>query len=443
MSSHLATILCLVFICYLFWMDKKESIGQSHALWIPVVWMFLAGSRTLSQWFALGTVIDPLEAYSEGSPLDRDIYLVLIIVGIIVLLLRKPDWNQLLSRNKWLWLYFAFCLFSILWSDESFVSFKRWVKALGTVVMVLIIMTDNRPNDALGTCMRRLSFLLIPLSVLFIRYYPEYGRSYHLHQVMYTGVAYSKNTLGQLCLLSGVYFSWCLLHRRGHELKTGGYRRIIIDVFFVAMTAWVLYYANSATSLACLIIVISFFAVGKMHVFVQKPNALLTTFIISLAFIGMLEYLFDLRNLIITALGRESDLTSRLPMWEMLLSWDINPWIGVGYESFWSGDRLLAIWQEWPWIIQAHNGYLDVYLNIGLTGLAMIMIAVAIGLTKAIKHTKYDHAAGMLKIALIITALLYNWTEAAIKPIGNMMMLLLIGILDLELNHNTKGSQSR
>lgn len=439
MSAKLATFICIILICYLFWMDRKESSGQSHALWLPIFWMFLAGSRTVSQWLALGTAIDPLEAYSEGTPLDRDIYLVLIIVGIIVLLRRKPDWNQLLSRNKWLWLYFVFCLMSILWSDETFVSFKRWVKALGTVVMVLIIMTDKRPYDALGVCIRRLSYLLIPLSILFIRYYPELGRSYHMGTVMYSGVAYSKNTLGQLCLLSGIYFSWCLLLRRGYELNTGGYRRILIDLIFISLTIWVLYYANSATSLACLIAVVCFLIVSRLKIFTENPKALVTLSIMIGVIVCVMEYFFDLSKLVISGLGRNTDLTSRLPMWELLLSWDINPWIGVGYENFWSGDRLIAIWQEWPSIIQAHNGYLDLYLNIGIIGLALILISIASGLKSALFHATYDHAGGMLKVALIVAAVLYNWTEAAIKPIGNMAMMMLIGILDLRENHNTKG----
>lgn len=431
MSALIATLICLIFIFYLFWMERRESRDQSPALWIPIVWMILATSRSVSQWLGMDAATDPLAAYADGSPLDRAVYLALIIVGIIVLLSRKPDWNAILTRNKWLWLYFAFCLISILWSDEALVSFKRWVKALGTVVMVLIIMTDNRPYDALGVCLRRLSFILIPLSILFIRYYPEYGRAYHFDQVMYTGVATSKNTLGQLCLVSGIYFSWCLLLARSNEYRAGGYRRMLFDVLFISMTVWVLYNANSATSLLCLIIGICLFVVGKMPVFVQKPNRLLALFLVACVFFGLLEYLFDLNNLIIGGLGRETDLTTRVPLWSMLLAWDINPWIGTGYENFWSGERMLAIWKEWPGIIQAHNGYLDVYLNVGLIGLSLILITIAIGLRNAIIQTKCDHAVGVLKLTLIVVAILYNWTEAAIKPISNIMMLMVIGILDL------------
>ena len=46
--------------------------------------------------------------------------------------------------------------------------------------MVLVILTEKRPYEAVGVILRRLAFLLLPLSVLFIRYYPDLGREYIL-----------------------------------------------------------------------------------------------------------------------------------------------------------------------------------------------------------------------------------------------------------------------
>jgi len=77
--------------------------------------------------------------------------------------------------------------------------------------MALVILTERRPYEALGFVMRRLAFVLMPLSVLFIRFYPELGRQYHQGIPMLTGVAFSKNSLGQLCMLLGIYFCWELL----------------------------------------------------------------------------------------------------------------------------------------------------------------------------------------------------------------------------------------
>src|SRR4051812_3288885 len=141
--------------------------------------MFLAGSRWVSSWFRLSGPLSSVDAYAEGSPVDRAVFFALIIWGVIVLARRSLNWSGLMRRNIWIVLYLSFCLASVVWTDEPFILVKRWIKDLGNPIMALIILTETRPYVAVGTTLRRLAFLLLPLSVMFIRYYPDLGRSYH------------------------------------------------------------------------------------------------------------------------------------------------------------------------------------------------------------------------------------------------------------------------
>jgi O-antigen ligase len=121
-------------------------------------------------------------------------------------------------------------------------------------------------------------------------------------------------------------------------------------------------------------------------------------------------------------------------MWEMLLKMAPNPWIGTGYESFWSGDRLSEIWARMghtTGFIQAHNGYIDTYLNLGIIGVSLIVIAIVVGLVRARQQLEHQYAYAVLRIALILVAVAYNYTEAAFKPVNNVFVLLLIGILEV------------
>jgi hypothetical protein len=52
---------------------------------------------------------------------------------------------------------------------------KRWVKDLWNPIMALVILTERRPYEAVGVVLRRLNLLLLPLSILFIKYYLELG----------------------------------------------------------------------------------------------------------------------------------------------------------------------------------------------------------------------------------------------------------------------------
>jgi exopolysaccharide production protein ExoQ len=167
MPSQFAALICFLFIFSLFWIDLKKSQTGSRALWIPFIWMFLAGSRYISQWLNLGSSIETGDAYLEGSPVDRAIFLVLILAGIMVLARRRLQWSKLLTNNWGVWLFFIFGAISIGWSDYPDVSFKRLIKTLGTVCMALVILTEERPYEAIGIVLRRLAFILLPLSVLF------------------------------------------------------------------------------------------------------------------------------------------------------------------------------------------------------------------------------------------------------------------------------------
>ena len=71
---QLATLVCIFFILYLFWSDMREDPDTSNAVWIPLIWMFLAGSRYLSQWLDLGGGVNPFQVYQEGSPIDSAVF---------------------------------------------------------------------------------------------------------------------------------------------------------------------------------------------------------------------------------------------------------------------------------------------------------------------------------------------------------------------------------
>ena len=86
---------------------------------------------------------------------------------------------SLIAANWPIACYFLFCLMSVVWSDFPDVSIKRWIKATGDVVMTLVVITDPQPLVALRRLFSRVGFLLLPLSALFIKYYPELGRGYN------------------------------------------------------------------------------------------------------------------------------------------------------------------------------------------------------------------------------------------------------------------------
>lgn len=430
MPPQIALLISICLIIYLFRIDAKRSEGVSNAIWIPFIWMFIAGSRHVSQWFILG----PPSSIVDGSPIDRVVFTILIIAGVLILLRRRIDWNFFLIKNSWVWLYFVFGVISFFWSEYPFVSFKRWNKALGTLVMALVIMTEERPYDAIGIIIRRLSFIFLPLSIVFVKYYPHLGRQYHMYSgtQMFTGVATQKNGLGEICLIVGIYFFWSILASRMNKFDSVKRSPYPVYLIILPCWAWLFYIVDSVTSLVCFFIAIGIFLVARMPAVAQQPKSLIKICLLFIAFIGIFEFVFDMKDTAIAALGRRPDLTTRVPMWEDMMSMVEDPIVGYGYESFWLGPRLQYMREKWGMEHQAHNGYLEMYLNMGIIGIIFILGWIVSGLRKVHRQLDIDPPIGVLGFCLIVVIAIYNWTEATFFGYNNLWLLLFLAVINLK-----------
>ena len=164
---------------FLFWKLIQKDIaarpGLSSAIWIPTFWVAIQLSRPLSMWLNFGGG----EGGSlEGSPLDRLFYFGMIFAALVVLSRRGVAWNKIFSQNWPIFLFYSYFLISIIWAPNSFVSFKRWFKEVGNVWIALVILTEENPKEAFRAVFVRCAYVLIPLSIVFLRYFPDLGRRY-------------------------------------------------------------------------------------------------------------------------------------------------------------------------------------------------------------------------------------------------------------------------
>ena len=425
-----ATILCVILIVYLFTVDRKRSAGVSNATWIPFIWLLFATSRPISfwlnYWFHIGSYGGG--SVEEGNAIERLFLTVLIIAGILVLRNRKVNWQELLAKNVWIWVFFAFAAISLSWSDYPFIALKRWFKTLGTIIMALVILTEEKPYEALCFILQRIAYVHLPLSVLFIKYYPGLGRVYHgTGAAIYAGVTNYKNSLGFLCMISCIYFVWNLLLNRWRETAARQNLHYSIYLIMLPMIAWLLYRSNSATAIACLAVAIVLLIVARQGEFARYPGRIMALGAVVIFLYVILEYVLvaDINNFMISLLGRRPDLTTRVPMWEEILSMVKNPVVGYGFESFWLGNRADIIEQHWGIGIQAHNGYLDMYMNLGYIGSFMSLAYILAGLKKIYHFFFKDYPNAILRLCFAIVFILSNWTENTFH-MGNYMWLLLI-----------------
>jgi O-antigen ligase len=429
MPPSLAAVACGLLILMLFLLDWDPKARVSSALWIPVVWLSITASRPVALWLGVDM---PAEEFItvEGNPLDARVFAGLLAAGLMVLIVRGRSAERLLRENGPLLAFLLYCLLSVFWSDYPMVTFKRWTKAFGDVVMVWIVLTDPEPTAAIKRLLARTGFLLIPVSILLIKYYPSMGRGYSpwTGAIQNTGAATQKNGLGVICLLFGLAFLWYLLEafQRGERVRT--IKPLIAHGATLAMAVWLFWMGDSATSIACFLMGGGLMVIAGRQTFARRP-AMLHTLVGTVLAVILYGLFLNPGAGLVEAVGRDSTLTGRTALWDMVLSMTVSPWFGAGYESFWLGERLEKIWQaNWWHPNQAHNGYIEVYLDLGWVGLALLALVIGSGYRNIVRALRWDPGAARLKLAFFAVAVAYNLTEHAFRDLHPLWIALLLAV---------------
>lgn len=419
MSPSIATAVTLAGVLFLLRFESGRRQDLRPAIWLPVLWLGITGSRFVSQWLDLqaGGGVN----FSEGSLLDAVYFLVLMCAGACVLARRGLRLGDVLRANAWMALFLAYGLLSVAWSDDPFIALKRWVKVMGHPIMALVVLSDPDPLAALRVLFKRLAYLLLPTSLLFIKYLPEYGRAFDPWSglPLNVGVMLTKNDLGYVCMVLGLFFIWNVLYLRH---KVGTPRRVretVLSLGFVFLALWLLKLADSKTSLACLMAGAAVM-LGLGTGLVSKRH-FGTWVVLAGLLLLWLESVFDLYHAALALLGRNPTLTDRTIIWDTVLEMQDQPLFGFGFESFWLGDRLEKLWSAYWWLpTQAHNGYIEIYLHLGAVGVALLLAVILSAFRNIARRFESDFLLARLQMALLFAILLFNYTEAGFKAVHFM-----------------------
>jgi O-antigen ligase len=405
----------------LFALDRNPQIRTSKALWIPVLWVILV---VTTEWWA-PVPVDTYNKFVEPNPTERNVFAGLLAIALIVLFQRGRSVRKLLRANVPVVCFFSYCAASVLWSDYPDVAFKRLIRALGDLAIVLIIVTDNNRPAAIERFVARPSFFLIPLSVLLIKYYPQWGQHFNLSEGVsqYSGITNAKNTLGLICLVFGVGTSWRilrLLQDRGRR------RRLLAQVAILVMTVWLFWKCNSVTSMSCFVMATILILWTGAPGWARK-RVLLHTAVMGFLTVAFVTLFLNVGSDLIMSVGRNTTLTGRTELWNNLRGMNPHPLLGAGFESFWLGDRLTRLWSIMAWQPnEAHNGYIEVYLNLGWLGLALLTVVIVTAYRNAVGLLLSEAKESGLMLAYIVISVAYSYSEAGFRMMGPMWIFLLV-----------------
>ena len=192
------------------------------------------------------------------------------------------------------------------------------------------------------------------------------------------------------------------------------------------MTAWLLkgpsMWAASATAIYALVLgLVAFFALLWMrkHRIPTGPGvwAAIVAFIIGLGI--MTPFVGGSTIAAFTSpVERNTTLTGRTDIWAGLLpDFMRQPFLGHGFGGFWTARNLVL-----HHIGEAHNGYLEVLLGIGIVGLFFTSMFLLSSTRKAARLLVYDYDFASLAICFVVMTVIHNITESSADSFGRYLM---------------------
>jgi O-antigen ligase len=252
------------------------------------------------------------------------------------------------------------------WTDDLAVSFRRTILVYLSL-SVTWYMLETYTVDTLIRMFARVMLFLMLCSAFVSTFLPSLGHVLKDYPGAWTGIFSHKNTLGSLCQLAVLGEGYLIQADRKHRV----WRALIIAFYlFVAVMC------QSKTGLITSILTLAFYVFLRLLLLPGMLRVWATYLIAAGSTIGGLLVFFNF-TAIMTAIGRDPTLSGRIQVWESLIRVTRHPFAGYGYAAFWSSKNpdVGRVWADVGWPVpEAHDAYLDLFLNVGLVGLIITMV---------------------------------------------------------------------
>jgi len=388
---------------------------------------------------------------NAGMPFMEVIWAGLYLFVLFFLIKEARGFWRLLLRGWPFLLLLAICLLSIGWSDAKGLTARRSVALVATTVTGVYLAIRYSLKEQLKLLMT-LAKISIVLSLIFGALHlgtpvDNLGPGMHglfleqnnLLSIVYEvlpvqelfevwsepwyGIFTQRNSLGMMMALSIVVLllwsrlepeeKWSAYPWAGLSLfllVLSGSLTGLLSLFGVLIVAWLLRYMRRNPARARRILVASVGVTAIALYFVAYHFATVAAF-------------FD----------RDVTLTGRTTIWgaSLILGMD-HPWIGHGFNAFWLGDegpsgeiRKLAGWD----VPSAHNGYLEIWLDLGICGLAAFFLGFARHFWKALgcfaREGQWEAAWPLLFLSFLFFV---NLAQSALLSPNYVLWILYIAI---------------
>jgi len=391
--------------------------------WLTVLIMiFLTG---ILRWSSLYVSPDPelasANSYNPFDSLNSRIQHLIYSLTFLLLIARINTSILTLRRSYLIWILPVVCLMSFLWSDFPDWSLRKGIATMQTTYVGLYFASRFSIKQQIEIL--TISFAIVGILIaLFSFAFPGAAIETGANAGALRGPFTQKNLLARIASLGAIIFFIALSN--SHKSKKLLAFGLVSFIFIVLLT----------TSKTALLLIILLFVLVPLYRVTRWSYKIATPVIIVslLVIFGSLFILSSNWESILLSLGRDPDLSGRTGLWlGAIEKIKERPWLGYGYQGFWQdGGAAMELWAKERYRPpHAHNGYINIALDLGLIGLGVFICLILVEFSKSISHVqKHRSALALWPILYMTFFVFYNYSENTIIEHNSIFWVLMVSL---------------
>ena len=324
------------------------------------------------------------------------LYLHLILFFAFVIVGYDKVWD-VVKKNLAIPAMLILAVISSKWSASMQITLQMCIE-VGLCTLFACYLSARYTAERLMELLIFMGVVFGLLNILFAIALPSYGIFQGYGGSAWQGICNHKNTLGisSAYLLTPVFFT--TTYSRGRKIA------------YAALLVFLIYMSQSRGAWGCAVGILLF--VGWTYLIRRVTSRELTLVLVvsSIIAISLVVSAIYFWPQLAILLGKDSSMTGRTQIYhEVWLTILKRPWLGYGFGGFWFPGSLesqrigLAI--GWPGIGYAENGILELALQIGFIGTALVLGFMARAFAQGIRLLRSPRYSPRIGWFLTILAL--------------------------------------
>ena len=403
---------------------RAISLGITYVLLVPMVIFAVHGGFSFehASWNSdIGAVGGKFAVVSSDSEtlLERTQSAVALGVCLLAML---PFYRQIISAcftTPLMLILPAYATLSSLWSQDAGLSFRGGVSlTISTLFALYLVMVFSHRQQMeivllAGIC-------VVIASIAMALFWPRFGLDHQLHEGAWQGLFTQKNVCAGVTLF---------LLTPALALSTSGRYGQLLRAAYIALCLLVILMTQSRTGWAITLIYLAFVAglrvLGKFERKDMLPVAGLIFMTVAVFVVAAMQY----PSLLLPIMSRSSNISGRAEIWAAIAASILrHPIGGYGFDAFWSllHGEVSNVFASTGWIVTgAHNGFLNVALELGLVGVALVLATFVVAFKNACKVFRRGRSNYVdWCIGIVFLTFLYNLDERTLMATQYLLWIL-------------------